>query len=539
MLSIPCEQTLPHSPGVYQFKDSEGRIIYIGKAKDLKKRVSSYFQRPDQTPKTAALVRHIHSLDFIITDSEDEAILLESNLIKQHYPKYNVDLKDNAPLTYALITGEPFPRLLQVRKDRHGKIRGPAGKAFGPFMTGSAGRMLGPLRKSFHIRTCGSPMPRHVCLQYHLGNCDGPCEGKITREDYGERVRRAGEILAKPGLLGPYVDEMEGKMRQAAAASRFEEAIRIREAWRSLSGLSHRQKVEALDARDEDYVVLWNEDGHARAQVWRMVHGVIRERLKFEFGHVEKEGELLAVFLARFYERHPIPRSIFANAPPDGGGLAVLEKHLARLRGGNVRISRPPSRGSKLELMRLVEKNMLLEKSGSADPALLRLQKELGLERIPLIIECFDISNLGGEHVVGSMVQLANARPNKAAYRKFRIRTVVGQDDFASIKEAVFRRYRRLRDEGQPMPDLVLIDGGLGQLHAAKDALDQLGLALPLFSLAKENEEVYGLDMLAPLRMEKTNEALHVLQHARNEAHRFVINYNRKLRTKKMFGKKG
>ncbi len=537
MLPIPSERALPHSPGVYQFKDSEGRIIYIGKAKDLKKRVSSYFQRPDQTPKTAALVRHIRSLDFIVTDSEDEAILLESNLIKQHYPKYNVDLKDNAPLTYALVTNEPFARLVQVRKDRHGKIRGPAGKAFGPFMTGSAGRMLGPLRKSFHIRTCGSPMPRHVCLQYHLGNCDGPCEGHITREEYAQRIRRAQEILSKPERLGSYVDELETRMRQAAGTGRFEEAIRIREAWRSLSGLSHRQKVEALDERDEDYVVLWDEDGRARAQVWRMVHGVIRERLKFEFDHVETGQDLLAAFLVRYYEKHPIPRNVYAHSPPDGENLSALEKHLARLRGGSVHLSRPPSRGSKLELMRLIEKNMLSEKSGSADPALLRLQKELGLDRLPLVIECFDISNLGGEHVVGSMVQLLNAKPNKGAYRKFKIRTVVGQDDFASIKEVVFRRYRRLRDESQPMPDLVLIDGGLGQLHAAKDALDQLGLSLPLFSLAKEDEEVYGLDMLAPLRMDKRNEALHVLQYARNEAHRFVIAYNRKLRTKKMFGK--
>ena len=534
MIPIPCERPLPHSPGVYQFKDDSGAIIYIGKAKDLKKRVTSYFARPHADDKTAALVKHIKSVDFILTDSEEEALLLESNLIKQHYPKYNVNLRDNAPLTYALVTEEEFPRLLVVRKDRQGKIRGPKGRAYGPFMSGSSNQVMGPLRKTFKIRTCGSPIPKHLCLQYHLGNCDGPCEGKISPENYRAQVKQAEELLAHPNQVEEYLEGLGERMRLAAMRENFEEAMRYRNALQSLSGLSPRQKVDALADKDEDYIVLWAQGGQARAQTWRMVHGVIRDRLKFEFDYVESDP--MGAFLERYYEKHPVPRHIYLNRLPEDAGLT--EHYLSRLRNASVSLHQPPQHGPKADLLRLVEKNILSEKSGGADPALVRLQKELELPRVPLVIECFDISNLAGKDIVASMVQLVNAHPKKSNYRKFKMRTVEGQDDFASMKEAVFRRYRRLRDEGEPMPDLVLVDGGLGQLHAAKDALEQLELELPLFSLAKENEEVYGLEMLYPLRMAKNNEALHVLQRARDEAHRFAIGYNRKLRAKAMFGKK-
>ncbi|MCL6089196.1 MAG: excinuclease ABC subunit UvrC [Candidatus Marsarchaeota archaeon] len=532
MLAIPSDRPLPHSPGVYQFKDSAGHIIYIGKAKDLKKRVSSYFaagRQAGHNAKTAALVKHISSIDFILTDSEEEAILLESNLIKQHYPKYNIDLKDNSPISYALVTDEPAPRLLLVRKDRHGRIRGPKGRAYGPFMAGSGRAAVAiALRKAFKIRTCGNPLPKRICLQFHLGNCDGPCERRISLEDYRAQVGEMEKLLAHPDRIEQYSEVLSNKMREASLSQNFELAIQYRNAWQSLSGLSGGQKLDRLADKDEDYAVLMADKGHARAQVWRLVHGVLRERVKFEFDYVEQEP--MGAFLQRYYEGHPIPRTIYVSPKP--ADYSALERHLARLRGASVSILTSPSRGPAAELMRLIGRNIMAEEARGADPALVSLQKELKLERLPLVIECFDVSNLMGTHVVASMVQLADARPKKSEYRKFRIRTVEGQDDFASIKEAVFRRYRRLRDEGAPMPDLVLIDGGLGQLHAAKEALDELGVSLPLFSLAKENEEIYGLDMLHPLRLERRSEALHVLQRARDEAHRFVISYNRKLRRK-------
>lgn len=529
MDKIPAEKPIPHLPGVYQFKDKDGKIIYIGKAKDLKKRISSYFSRPSQTPKTAALVSKIKSLDFIITDSEEEAILLESNLIKQYYPKYNVDLRDNAPLVYALFTKEPFPRLLRVRKDRNGKIRGPPGKVYGPFMAGSA-QIIRILRNTFGLRPCNLPVGKRLCLQYHIGNCSGACGGKISREDYAKDVKAAEEIIARPEAAQGYMDKLRKKMEAVSKVQNFEEAMRLRNAIRSLEGLSYIQRVDSIYDKDEDYIVLWEENGHARAQVWRMVHGVIRDRLKYEFDFVEDDA--MEAFLGRFYETHAIPRAIYANRLPKN--FALLEQHLLRIRKATVSLSLPPSRGQKKELMTLIEKNMLTEKISGADPALLDLQKKLKLSSIPMSIECFDISNLQGKQIVASMVQFVNAKPNKDEYRKFKIRTVVGQDDFASIKEAVFRRYRRLLDEGSPLPDLVLIDGGMGQLHSANDALKQLGISLPIFALAKENEELYGLNSPFPIRLEKHDEALHILQSARDEAHRFVISYHKKLRGKEM-----
>ena len=532
MVKIPCERPLPHSPGVYQFKEEGGKIIYIGKAKDLKKRVTSYFaggRQASHNAKTSALVKRIAAVDFILTDSEEEALLLESSLIKQYYPKYNVDLRDNAPLVYALFTKEPYSRLLKVRKDRNGKIRGPAGRAYGPFMTG-AGGVITLIRNTFGLRPCNLPVGKRLCLQYHLGNCSGACGGKISREDYAKDVEAAEAIIAHPERMEEYAQGLEEKMKDEAAADNFEKAMRLRDAVRSLRGIANRSKMDSATDRDEDYAVLWGESGHARAQVWSMKHGVIRDRLKYEFDYVEQDP--FEAFLERFYETHEIPRRVFVNRLPQDAGL--LEQHLARLRAGQFSFELPPSRGAKTSLMRLIEKNMLSEKSAGADAGLALLQKELGLDRIPLVIECFDVSNLGGKQIVASMVRLVNAKPKKSDYRKFRIRTVSGQDDFASMKEAVFRRYRRLRDEGTPLPDLVLVDGGLGQLHSAKDALDQLGLEIPLYSLAKENEEVYGLEMLHPLRLDKRNEALHVLQRARDEAHRFAIGYNRKLRKKEM-----
>lgn len=532
MLNIPSDKPLPHSPGVYQFKDEEGKIIYIGKAKDLKKRISSYFSRPDQTQKTAALVKKIKSLDFILTDSEEEAILLESNLIKQYYPKYNFDLKDNSPLTYALFTKEDFPRLLRVRKDRNGKIRGPPGKVFGPFMSGSAG-IIQIIRKTFGLRPCNLPVGKRLCLQYHLGNCSGACGGKISKEEYAKDVQAAEKIISNPKIAEQYVTELENKMANASKNEDFEKAIHLRNAIHSLQGLSRAHKVDSTVDRDEDYIILWEENGHARAQAWRMVHGVIRDRLKYEFDFVEEDA--MEAFLERFYQTHSIPRITYINRFPINRD--ALERHICRLRASSYSLLLPPSRGQKKDLMRLIEKNMLTEKIAGADPALLDLQKKLKLASLPMSIECFDISNLQGKQIVASMVQLVNGQPNKNEYRKFKIRSVVGQDDFGSIKEAVFRRYRRLTDEGSPLPDMVLIDGGMGQLHSAQDALKQLNISLPLFALAKENEEIYSLSSPFPLRLAKTDEALHVLQRARNEAHRFVISYHKKLRGKEMFGK--
>lgn len=526
---MESERPLPHAPGCYLFKDKEGAIIYVGKAKDLKKRVSSYFAKTQANPKTASLVRNIAGIDFVVVDSESEAILLEANLIRQHYPKYNIDLKESERRTYALVTSEKFPRLLLARRNREGRHSGPPGKLYGPFMASGRTLLLGPLRKTFKIRICKT-LPKRVCLQYHMGFCGGPCEGKISAEDYGAKIAEVEKILSNPKNIGAYVDDLAASMREAARYQRFEEAMALRDSIRALEGLTLRQKMDSLAERDEDYIVVFAHEGKAMAQVWRMVRGVIRERLKYYFDYVEEDPH--GAFLMKFYLSHNIPKNICVNRLPlDAAAAGHL---LAAQREGAVSLHAPPTRGNKADLMRLIEKNIISEKAGGADPALVMLQKELSLERIPLVIECFDISNLQGKHVVASMVQLVNAQAKKSEYRKFKIRTVEGQDDFASMKEAVFRRYRRLRGEGAMLPDIVLVDGGLGQLHAALDALKMLEMDLPVFALAKENEEIYGPDMVLPLRLPKGSEALHVLQRARDEAHRFVITYHRKVRGEEM-----
>lgn len=530
-MEIPSSPNLPHAPGCYLFKDSKGAIIYVGKAKDLKKRVSSYFAKRQDNPKTAALVRHIASVEFVRVDNEDEAIMLESNLIKQHYPKYNIDLKDNAPQTYALVTNEKFPRILLVRKNRAGKYEGGRGRIYGPFMN-SGRQLLLSVRKAFKIRTCNA-MPNRACLQYHLGLCDAPCEGKISREEYCAQVDKAEGILSSRKKIDQYLDELGEKMHDASSRQDFEAAMKIRDSMRALEGLASRQKIDRQNERDEDFVVVLAEGGKALAQVWRVVRGVVRERLKYSFDYAEDDPQ--GGFLLQFYKERAAPRNVIVNKLPDLP--FAMEKQLSDARGAPVGIFLAPEKGPRRDLLHLIEKNILAEKAGGADPAVVILQQALALERLPLAIECFDISNLQGTHVVGSMVKFVNAQPKKSEYRKFKIRTVEGQDDFASMREVVFRRYRRLRDEGQPLPDMVLIDGGAGQLHAALDALKALGISLPVFSLAKENEEIYGPEMTMPLRLPKNSEALHVLQRARDEAHRFVITYHRKLRGKKAVGK--
>ncbi len=521
-------RSAPHQPGVYLFKSASGAPVYIGKAKDLRNRLSSYFGA-DLLDRTAQMVESAHSLEFIITDSEAEALLLESQLIKQHYPKYNIELKDNQKFTYILITDEQFPRMLLVRRNRGGKVAG-RGSLYGPFLAGSAYVLVAStLRKIFKLRTCRLGQKR-PCLQYHLGFCTGCCAGLVTPEEYGEQVEKLKEVLSGGKKLERVLEEMETDMKKAAAARQFERAIELRNSIRSLSSLLERQKMESGGEANEDFISLALHEGAAHVQLFRQLGGVIRDRKKFEFPLLRGQ-DALSDFLPRFYEAGGIPRRIFVEKEPES--RAALEKFLSGKRGGPVSIV-VPERGDKKKLLQLLRKNILLEISGTADPALVELQHELGLSAIPRTIECFDVSNLFGSSIVGSMVQFVNAKPNKASYRRFKIRSVEGQDDFASMREIVFRRYYRIKEEGKPMPDLVVVDGGPGQLNAALSAISELSLSIPCVSLAKEFEEIYHPDKSEPLRLPKSSPALKVLQYARDEAHRFVISYHRLLRKKKM-----
>ena len=519
-------KTAPTSPGVYIFRNESGTPIYVGKAKNIKNRIASYFGR-DLLDRTAQMVSTAALLEFIMTDSEAEALLLESNLIKQHYPKYNIELKDNEKFTYILITDEEYPRMLLVRKNRTGKVGG-RGKLFGPFMSGSAYVLVAStLRKIFKLRTCRLGQKR-PCLQYHLGFCTGVCAGLVTREQYMEQVKKLQDALSGGKRLEVVMEEMEGEMRDAARKKQFERALELRNSLHSLSSLLERQKFEREGEGNEDFVSLLSHSGKTYAQLFRQIGGVIRDRKKYEFETLS--GDALGEFLPRFYEAGGIPRRIYVENEPES--REALEKYLAEKRGGAVTIS-VPERGDKKGLLELLRKNILLEISGTADPALVELQRELSLQAIPRTIECFDISNLLGTNVVGSMVQFVNGAPSKANYRKFKIRSVEGQDDFASMREIVFRRYYRLKLEQSKLPDLIVIDGGPGQLSAALSALSELQVEIPIVSLAKEFEEIYSPERAMPIRLPMSSPALKVLQRARDEAHRFGISYHRLLRKKK------
>ncbi|MFA6490154.1 MAG: excinuclease ABC subunit UvrC [Candidatus Micrarchaeia archaeon] len=523
-------KSAPQSPGIYQFKGIDGTILYIGKAKNLRNRVSSYFSK-DVLDRTAQMLSQATSIDFIVTDNEAEALLLESQLIKRYFPKYNIDLKDNEKFTYILITEEKFPRMLLIRRSRGGRLSA-KGKVYGPFTSGSAYVLVAfTLRKIFKLRTCRLGQKR-PCLQYHLGFCTGVCAGLVTREEYAAHVEKLKEVLSGGKKLEKVIDEMEAEMKDAAKAQKFERALELRNSIRSLSSLLERQKMDLGSEQNEDFVALAENKGKILAQVFRQIGGVIRDRKKFDFAP-PLSGDELSEFLPRFYEAGGIPRRIYVEKEPEEKG--ALEKYLSNLRGGPVSII-APEKGDKKKLLELLRKNILLEISGNADPALVELQRELSLPTIPRVIECFDISNLFGTNIVASMVQFVNAKPNKSGYRKFKIRTVSEQDDFASMREVVFRRYSHLKADKAQMPDLILIDGGAGQLNAALSALGELALEIPCVSLAKEFEEIYDPDRSEPLQLPRSSPALKVLQYARDEAHRFVILYHRLLRKKSQMG---
>ncbi|MCX8197084.1 MAG: excinuclease ABC subunit UvrC [Candidatus Micrarchaeota archaeon] len=516
----------PHQPGVYIFKDDKGNPIYIGKAKDLHNRLLSYFSGK-LSDRITQMLRSASLLEFVVTDSEAEAFLLESQLIKQYYPKYNIQLKDNQRYTYILITDEEFPRMLVVRRNRLGKFV-QKGSLFGPFLPGSAYILAAStLRKIFRIRTCKLGQKR-PCLQYHLGFCLGPCAGLISPKEYQKQVEKLKAVLSGGKELEKVIDEMEKEMREATKHRLYEKAIQLRDSIKLLSSLRERQKMESVKCANEDYIAFIEHNGTVYLQMFRKKDGVIRDRKKFELQPLNPQ-DVLSEFLPRFYEADSIPPTIVVDSIPPS--KEALEKFLSMKRGSKVTIL-SPQKGDKKELLLLLRKNILMEIAGNADPALLELQEKLRLPSIPKIIECFDVSNLFGSHIVGAMVQFTNGSPNKSAYRRFKISSVEGQNDFAAIREIVFRRYRRLKEENSQFPDLIVIDGGIAQLNAARAALNSLNIHLPCIAIAKEREEIFHPDSPTPIVLPKSSQALNILRHARDEAHRFVISYHRFLRKK-------
>lgn len=532
--AILKEKHVPEEPGVYLMKDRDGKIIYIGKAKNLKKRVTSYFTArhdPDFGWKTAKLVANIADIDFIVTDNEIEAFLLESNLIKRYRPVFNIELKDQQRYTYLKITDEPFPRLLVARRNRNGEFQGPKGRVYGPFVRGSSKFLtVGLLRKLFKIRVCNR-MPKTPCLQYFIKNCDAPCIANVTRAQYMAGVSSLQEILEGKSSIERFAREMQDEMKRASEAGDYERAKEIRDTLYRLNNLRVRQKMEKAVNRnpDEEYVGIMKDEkkGVAHVMALRRTRGIISDRKKFEFDLVADNS--LSSFLLQYYSSQPaVPRFIYVNEDLEDRQLleASLEK-IAEHKVSIFNVERVLSK-DKRQLMELISKNLSIYIERGYDPAVVELKKSLNLNFIPEIIDCFDVSNLGTSIAVGSCVRFVNNKPDKSLYRKFRIETVAGQNDFAMIGELVRRRYL---SSDQPLPDLIVIDGGKGQLGAAIASLRTLGIYdLACIGLAKENEEIYLQGMREPVVLPKSNAGLKMLQHARDEAHRFGLAYNVKLR---------
>jgi len=509
--------TLPRDPGCYLFRDGGGTILYIGKAKDIRKRAGSYFQRENPDPRIRAMVEKIASVDFLATDTEAEALLLENTLIKRHQPHYNIDLKDAKSFAYIMLTREEFPRI--------GISRRPSEEAsfFGPFVSArDRDRVLRVVRKAFGLRTCRR-LPKRACLRRQMGSCSAPCTGDISAADYGERVKRVEAILK--GQSAGILKELRAEMEDRSRRKEFEQAMALRDQIQAVEHLSERQKVERPRGRDQDILSWVVSEGKVHLMVFSVHHGTLSEKEEFVFAAGPDFPE---EFLVQYYGEKIPPTEVILPEPVD----EPLREFLSTRRGSTVQVT-VPERGDKRKLLDLVQRN--LEHTFFGERLRLgALQEALHLPTLPSVIECFDISHLSGTATVGSMVRFTDGKPDKKNYRRFRIRTVLGIDDPAAIGEVVRRRYSRLVREGSALPDLLIIDGGKGQLTAARSALADLGLAIPVISIAKPEEEVHVPGRLGPLPLGKKDPASLLVRAIRDEAHRFAVAYHRLLRRKEV-----
>lgn len=508
---------IPTNPGCYLYKDKSKKIIYIGKAKNLKKRVSSYFTKKNHDPKTEILVSKIDSVDFIITNSESEALILENNLIKKHQPKYNINLKDSKRYAYIKITKEEYPRVIIARVKKND------GTYFGPFVSAvSRDYIIELLNKSFKLRTC-KKLPKKACLRYHINLCDAPCINEISKTRYLENISSVKRVLK--GEIKEQIIILKKRMNFYSEKLDFERAKDLRDQIKALEWLSVKQTMERQKSYDEDIINYLEKDNTMYVILFNVYKGILENKQEFE---LPSAPDFLEQFLSRYYEKNPIPKEIITSRAIDSELKSFLE--LKRKSKINFVV---PKIGEKKNLLDLVMKNIEIHFFGQIKK-LEDLKKKLRMQEIPKVIECFDISHLSGTSTVASMVQFRNGIPDKNNYRRFKIKTVDGIDDFASMAEVMRRRYTRLKNENLEMPDLIVVDGGKGQLSASVEILRELELKIAIISLAKREEEVFVPGFFKPLPIAKKTSASLLLQQIRDEAHRFAISYNRLLRKKKL-----
>jgi excinuclease ABC subunit C len=539
---------LPTLPGVYLYYSAEDEILYVGKAINLRNRVRSYFQSGAKPPKTAMLVAQIHRLETIVTDTEVEALILEATLIKQHKPRFNVLLKDDKAYPYLKVTlNEDFPRLLMVRKRFSD-----AGRYYGPFTdSGALYELIELLENLFPLRKKAKPPHTdRPCLNYHINRCLGPCQGLVDKVTYRSMVDDLCSVLN--GRTADLEKRLRRQMQDAAEALHFEHAARLRDQLAALDKLLQRQKVVADPDTDQDVIGLARAPEGVSVQVFQVRSGKLIGRYGFGYPSDSRSAtevplpELIGAFLQEYYVQSPYVPSqlVLPDHPADE---AIVLSWLSGKRGKAVQLL-VPQRGAKAEILAMATRNAQLglerlklaaisKSQAHGDALLAQLADALALPRLPRHIEGFDISTLHGNQTVASMVCFKDGAPSKADYRKFKIRAIApGQEanDFASMNEAVRRRYTRLLDENKPLPDLILIDGGKGQLGEAASVLNELGLGdIPVFGLAKKREELYRPGQSEPIVIPHSAPTLQLLQRVRDEAHRFAVSFHRQLRGKR------
>ena len=526
---------LPDQPGVYKFYNAERTLIYVGKAKNLKNRVSSYFNKSKgANRKTRKMASEVRSIEFTIVNSEFDALLLENSLIKKNQPRYNILLKDDKSYPYILLTNERFPRIIPTRRLIHGQ-----GRYFGPFASVKGmNNILELLKNLYHFRTCRYDLSKKnieegkfkVCLEYHIGNCKGPCEGLQSEEEYNADIEQATNILK--GNLGVARTYFREKMQEAAENLEFERAQEYKTKIELLAKYQAKSLVVNDHIGDTDVFTIVSDDQMAYVNYLKANKGaiVLTKTVEVKKKLDESDEDILALIMVELRERY---RSTATEV------LTNVELPLA-LEGVSVVI---PKIGDKRKLVDMSIKNALYYKrerfnrvqdnQQRISRVVLKLQEDLRLKVPPVHLECFDNSNMQGSHPVASMVCFKNGRPSKKNYRKFNIKTVVGPDDFASMYEIVSRRYKRLLEEEADLPNLIVIDGGKGQLSAACQALKDLGIYgdIPIIGIAKRLEEIYRPEDPYPLHIDKKSESLKLIQRARDEAHRFAITFHRQKRS--------
>jgi excinuclease ABC subunit C len=538
---------LPTSPGVYLFKDAEGSILYVGKAANLRHRVSSYFGTGQKlTPKLNRMVSKVADLDYFVTASEQEALILELNLIKKHHPRYNVRLKDDKTFPYLKIdTSDDWPRVHITRRLEE------KGRYFGPFASARSVRQTLRLIKGiFPFRSCSKPVTgtdRRPCLEYHIGNCLAPCIGAVSREEYAEVIKQV--ILFLEGKQERVAQELKNKMKQAAEALDFEKAARLRDQIQAVERVVEGQRIATTVKGEQDVIAFAGDKDQAYVQVFFIRSGKLigRESFLLQGTRYEEPSQIMTSFIKQFYASSPhIPPLLLLQHSVED--RAMLQSWLQGKRGERVKIQ-VPRRGNKRQLVNIVAENAQegleqlkikqLASPTALSAALEEIKRELQLPHLPSRIEGYDISDIQGMAAVGSMVVFDQGKPKPAHYRRFRIKAVSGVDDYAMLQEVLKRRFKRAggaSDTWAILPDLVLIDGGKGQLNAARAAMQEMGAgSVPTASLAKENEEIFIPKKSKPIILPKSSPGLQLLQRLRDEAHRFALGYHQRVHKRETF----